>query len=169
VARGRKPKPIELRDAEGNKRRKPLPPALRTAEMDVTAPAILGRAGRELWLELTERLGGIGVLDQVDRPGLTALCLQWDRADAAARVMREQGQYAQGSVGQLVAHPALAVERKAHLAVMALLGEYAATPVARARIATAKAERDQRREFVEIVDAEPVEIDDVVEIDGSEL
>jgi P27 family predicted phage terminase small subunit len=169
MARGRKPKPIELRDAEGNLRRRPLPAALKTDPLDAAPPAILGPAGRELWQELTGRLGAVGALDAVDRAGLTALCLQWDRAADAARVLAEQGHYAKGSMGQLVPHPALAIERAAHAMVLKLAAEYAATPVARARIATAQMQREQQREFEEIVDAAPIEIDDPAEVDGDAL
>jgi P27 family predicted phage terminase small subunit len=169
VARGRKPRPIELRDADGNPSRRPLPAPVKTEPLDTAPPPLLGPAGVELWRELTGRLGAVGALDAVDRAGLTALCLQWDRAAEAARVLCEQGHYVKGSMGQLAAHPALAIERSAHLAVMKFCAEYAATPVARARIATAQAQRQQQQEFDAIVDAEPIEIDDPSEIDGDGL
>jgi hypothetical protein len=46
--------------------------------------------------------------------------------------------------------------------------EYAATPVARARVATAQAERQQREELEVFTAAEPVEISDAVELDVDE-
>src|SRR5438309_6012563 len=140
--RGRKPKPIELREAEGNLSRRPLPAVIQTEALDAAAPAELGPAGRELWNELYVRLTTVGALDQVDRAGLTAACLQWDRAAEAARALEEEGHYSKGSMGQVIPHPAIAIERAAHDRVLKFLAEYAATPVARARIATAKAKRD---------------------------
>ena len=169
MARGRKPKPIELQEASGNPGRRPLPAPVRTDPLDPTPPEELDTAGRELWAELVQRLGSVGALDQVDRAGLTALCIQWDRAADAAAVLKTQGHYAKGSKGQLVAHPALSIERNAHHALFKFLAEYAATPVARARIATAKAERNAARVFEEIIDADPLEIDAAGEIDADAL
>lgn len=168
MARGRKPKPLEQRQAEGNRGNRPLPEPLKSAPLDRTAPKILGPAGRDLWEEMM-RLADAGVLDQVDRIGLTALCVQWDRAAEAARVLDEQGHYAKGSMGQVVPHPALAIERAAHSALFKFLAEYAATPVARARIQTARMHRQQAQEFEELTRGDVVDIEGLEEIDPEAL
>jgi P27 family predicted phage terminase small subunit len=167
MARGRKPKPVELREAEENPGHRPLPDKIDAGKkLDLEPPAILGPAGRELWLEMVEQLGGIGALYSIDRVGLLAMCLQWDRAMAATGVLDEQGHYAKGSMGQVVAHPALGVERSAHTALLKFAAEYAATPVARARVATARAAQRQTEEFEEIVGEL---VDDDAEIDAEVL
>jgi P27 family predicted phage terminase small subunit len=170
MARGRKPKPVELAQVDGNPGRRPLPEPLRPEKgLDFTPPGMLGRDGAELWVEMTSQLGAIGALYAVDRAGLLALCLQWDRAMAAADVLEEQGHYARGSLGQVVEHPALKVEARAHAAILKFAAEYAATPVARARVATAAAARRQQDEFEEITAGEASEIDVAAEIDDDEL
>jgi P27 family predicted phage terminase small subunit len=169
MARGRKPKPIEIRDAEGNLVRRPLPaPVQPEKRLDPTPPAVLGEHGAALWRELYEQLAPLGVLYAVDRAGLLALCLQWDRAMEAAAVLEEQGHYARGSMGQVVEHPALRIEARAHAAIVKFAAEYAATPVARARVATAQAARKQQEEFEEIVGGDAIELD-AEELDGDDL
>lgn len=132
------------------------------AELDVPAPKMLAEAGTELWQELVAQLGAAGVLHAVDRAALLALCLQWDRAMLAAEVLEEQGHFAKGSMGQLVEHPALKVEARAHALLLKFAAEYAATPVARARIATERERSRQTDEFEEIVGeaVEEAEIDE---------
>lgn len=170
MARGRKPKPIELREAEENPGRRPLPaPLPSSGELVTEPPAMLGDDGAQLWREMTVRLGSVGALDAVDRAALTAMCLQWDRSCEAARVLDEQGHYARGSMGQLVAHPALAVERASHVALLKFAAEYAATPVARARVATAQSAQAQQRELESFISAEPLEIDDLGVIEDGEI
>ena len=168
MARGRKPKPIEQKVAEGNRGRRPLPEPVRTgAPLPAEPPDTLGDAGRELWIEMTTRLAGI--LDAIDRAALTAMCQQADRAAAADKVIREQGHFARGSTGQVVAHPALGIERAAHALLLRFAAEYAATPVARARVAAARDARKEQYELDQLTSGGAVEIGDVVDLDAEEL
>jgi P27 family predicted phage terminase small subunit len=170
MARGRKPKPVELRDAEGNLSRRPLPaPILKNVPLTEEPPATLGPEGAELWRELVGRLGSSGALDVIDRTALTAMCLQWDIANDARRVREAQGLFSPGSSGQLAQHPAVAIERNAHLMMLRYAAEYGATPVARTRIATVNAEAAAAAELEATVDGEAIEIGDFEEIDLGEL
>lgn len=168
MARGRKPKPLELAHLD-NRGHRPLPDPLPGAgELDPEPPAVLGEAGAELWRELVAQLSAAKALHEIDRAALLALCQQWDRATHAAEVLDEQGLFAKGSMGQLVEHPALRIEARAHALLLKFASEYAATPVARARIATAKQISAQASEFDEIT-GDLIEEGEVEEIDGSEL
>jgi P27 family predicted phage terminase small subunit len=166
--RGRKPKPIEFKEDDGNPGRRPLPEKIIEASgLPAEPPALLGPAGAEVYRKLVQRLGR--ALDEVDIFALTAMCIQWDRAAEAAGTIDQQGHYARGSMGQLVEHPALKTERAAHKAFVAFAAEYGATPVARARVAAAQSARAQAQELAEIVEADPVEIGEDEEIDPDVL
>src|SRR5690242_12402889 len=115
MARGRKPKPLELAHLDGNPGRRQLPDVLpSTGDLAMPPPDMLGERGAELWNEMLAQLQVAGVLKASDRAALLALCLQWDRAMLMAEVLEQQGHFAKGSTGQLVEHPALRVEARAH-------------------------------------------------------
>lgn len=167
MPRGRPPEPLELAHLKNTGRRNLPAPLESAAELSAAAPNMLGEAGSELWDELYAQLSVAGVLKASDRAALLALCLQWDRAMLMAEVLEEQGHFSKGSMGQLTEHPALKVEARAHQLLLRFAAEYGATPVARARIAAAKRERDQVDEFEEIT-GEATAIEDA-EIDETEL
>lgn len=171
MTRGRKAKPIEIRDAEGNLARRPLPePLLKNIALGSDPPDHLGDAGKDLWRELVGRLNAVGALDSVDRVQLTAMCIQWDRAVEARSTIEKQGLIARGSMGQPVEHPAVKIERAAHAAVLKFAAEFAATPVARARVATAKAAADAAAELAAITgDGDEEIVGEAEEIDGDVL
>jgi P27 family predicted phage terminase small subunit len=169
MARGRRPKPVEVAIADGNPGRRPLPEPIPGEKLEATPPAGLNEAGRDLWTELVEQLGAIGALHAIDRAGLTALCIQWDIAEEARKVVEEEGYFAVGSMGQVVPNPALAIMRAAHDRLLRYIGEYGATPVARARVAAARSKVEQQNEFEAITAGDPVEIDDGGEVDADAL
>jgi len=80
-------------------------------------------------------LADVDVAQRVDAPALAALCIQWARAKQARRILAEEGLLALGSKGQLVEHPALAIERSAHALFLRFAEQYGLTAAARARIA----------------------------------
>jgi P27 family predicted phage terminase small subunit len=146
--RGRKPKPPEQRAREGNAGNRPLPAPLelsgkvenaRRALEELPPPADLPRAALELWNDVVPILGAAGVLNRVDRAALTALCIQWHRAEQARKALKAEGIFTTGSTGQIVEHPALGIERTAHQLFVRFAEQFGITPVARARIAAAAA------------------------------
>jgi P27 family predicted phage terminase small subunit len=162
MPRGRPPKPIELRQAEGDDKHGALPVPVEAADLALDrAPDVLGDTGAAFWNEIVEMLGGAGVLKAIDRAALTAMCLQLDRADEAGRLLDDQGLVSKGSTGQMSEHPALKIEARAHTLLLKFASEYAATPVARARVAAARHEERKANEFEEIVGelVEETEID----------
>lgn len=138
MPRGRPPKPVEQKIREGNPGKRRLPAPLKLVEGGLEMPDLPADA-QEFWQDIVPILEQAGVLNKVDRVALTALCMQWQRAQDARKVLAEQGMFVPGSAGQIVEHPALAVERNAHMLMIRLAGEFGVTPVARARIAAAAA------------------------------
>jgi P27 family predicted phage terminase small subunit len=139
VTPGRKPKPVEQRRREGNAGKRNLPARvdLGGAGIPSEAPPDFPPAARELWAELVPALNQHGVLNRVDAAAMAALCLQWARGVAARQVIddpQDGGLFALGSMGQIVEHPALGIERAAHAAFLRFAEHYGITPVARARI-----------------------------------
>jgi len=92
-----------------------------------------------MWDELVPILSKANVLSSVDGAALTALCIQWERSVQARAVLKRQGLFSLGSMGQLVEHPAVQTERSAHLMFLRFAEQFGITPVARTRIAAAVA------------------------------
>jgi P27 family predicted phage terminase small subunit len=135
--KGRVPKPIEQKRREGNPGKRALPEPLVLAGGSLARPAELPPAAAQLWDELVAILERAGVVDGVDRPALQALCLQWQRAEDARAALDEFGMFSVGSTGQLVEHPAVAIEARAHTLLLRFAEQYGLTAAARARIAHA--------------------------------
>jgi P27 family predicted phage terminase small subunit len=157
VPRGRPRKPIEQALREGNPGKRQLPEPVRLRGGDPIKPPGLPDAASELWDEIVPALASAGVVDRVDTASLTALCLEWARAEEARQLIDEDGVLGVGSTGQLAAHPALAIERSAHLVFLKFAQEYGLTPAARARIAAAMAGAREvlERELAEVIDLTP--------------
>lgn len=155
--RGRKRKPIEQALREGNPGNRTLPEPLKLRPGTPAKPAALPPAASELWDEIVPALAAAGVVERVDAAALTALCVQWARAEEARSVLTEDGLIGIGSMGQLAPHPALAIERSAHLAFLKFAEHYGLTAAARARIAaTVTGVRDAlERELADVVDLTP--------------
>jgi P27 family predicted phage terminase small subunit len=154
--RGRKPKAIEQKIRSGNPGNRKLPEPLDLGRGLPEKPD-LPEAGARLWDEIVPVLAAAGVLNSVDRAALAALCIQWARAESARALVERQGEYVPGSMGQLVEHPGLAVERQAHALFLRFAEQYGLTPSARARIAAAVSlvPHELERELAEVVDLTP--------------
>ena len=156
---GRKPKPIEQKIREGNPGKRRLPVPIRTPPGDrLQRPDDLPKEGVELWDEVVDRLDAAGVLDQVDRSALIAMCIQWAAAVRLGRVIKEEGYFATGSTGQLVEHPAFAMQRASHAMFLRFAEQYAITPAARARVAASMRDRGSVDELDAIIGAAPAVI-----------
>lgn len=150
MARGRKPKPVEIRQREGNPGKRPMPKPVRLSPAeDLTCPTDWPAEAQECWDAVVPTLQQVGILDGVDRMALEALCLQWARAKKAAKLVQAQGMYAKGASGQMTEHPALATERNAHQQFLRFAEQYALTPVARTRLGIAELERKSMEQDLE--------------------
>ena len=74
----------------------------------VVKPRGMPQDAQRAWDLIVPPLERLGVLDG---PALEAMCLMYARASMAGRLLAEQGPLTTGSTGQLVAHPAVQIER----------------------------------------------------------
>jgi P27 family predicted phage terminase small subunit len=160
--KGRKPKPVAQKRAEGNPGKRKLHEPLVVKPGAPEKPDDLPPAGSQLWDELVPALTAAGVLEQVDRAAFIALCVQWGRAEQARAVIREQGAFALGSMGQLVAHPAVGLERDAHAMLLRFAEQYGLTAAARARIGVvgAGAAAAGEAKLAQVIDLTPRVVDE---------
>jgi P27 family predicted phage terminase small subunit len=144
--RGRKPKPIEQRQREGNSGNRPLPETTLVAGRPekhelADPPDHLPNDAKGFWRESVARLIEVGIVDRVDVPVLEQMSVQYARIRQAQRVLAEDGHYTRGSVGQLRPHPALKIEQDATALFLKMAEQYALTPVARTRLGLAELHR----------------------------
>jgi len=150
--RGPKPKSREQRIREGNPSRRPLPEPVVVGgrPADLEPPEYLEEDGKLWWSEAIPVLAAVGILDTVDRAALEMAATAYARFRACRRIIEAEGHLTKGSVGQKVAHPALAEERAAQNTYLRFAEQYALTPVARTRLGLAEL---QRRSMAQEMDA----------------
>ncbi len=144
--RGRKPKPLEQRQLEGNAGKRALPePVLVGGRPGLgelaEPPDYLPDEAKAFWADTVMRLIDVGIVDRVDVPVLEQLATQYARIRQAQRVLAEDGHFVRGSVGQLRPHPALKIEQDATTMFLKLAENYALTPIARTRLGLAELHR----------------------------
>lgn len=169
--KGRRPKPVEQKIAEGNPGKRPLPEPLlvggRLTEDDLAEPpADLPADAKRLWRRDVSRLVEVGIADKVDVAALEALCVAYARAKQAGRVVAKVGLFGEGAAGQLKEHPAVKIERESWAWFQRMAEQYGLTPIARTRLGQAElhrrtlaAELDEKigeADLEEVTDAEVV-------------
>lgn len=157
MSRGPARKPIEQELREGKPGNRHVPEPLKFTLGEPIKPPDLPAAASELWDAIVPALTGVGVAQMPDTPALVALCVQWARAEEARELIDREGVVAIGSTGQMTTHPALKVERNAHLVFLKFAQEFGLTPAARARIVAALGGRGEHleAELEDFIDAEP--------------
>ena len=159
AGRGRPRKPIELKERQGNAGNRPLPAPINFGRIDPDEPAPewLPLEAAEHWAEVVPPLAHAGILNRVDRNVLVGLCLQWQTVVDARDAIEKDGPFAEGSMGQTVEHPAIAVERNAMQAYLRIASEVGITPAARARIAAhvAGVPPSDEDELADVIDMTP--------------
>lgn len=131
--RGPKPKPTSLRKLEGNPAKRPI----NHREPEPTGAAVrpdfvTGAAGEE-W-DRACRAMPPGFYTAADVPVLTVFALAWVQyRNALAQVARE-GMIVSGSMGQKVAHPAIAIASKQAEVILRASDRLGMSPSARARL-----------------------------------
>jgi P27 family predicted phage terminase small subunit len=172
--RGRKPKPVEQKQLEGNPGKRPLPEPLLVAgrpnvnELD-EPPEHLPKEAKDFWRDSVTRLIEVGIIDRVDVPVLEQMAVQYARIRQAQRVLAVDGHFVPGSVGQLREHPALKVEKEATTLFLKMAEHYALTPIARTRLGLAELHKrtlaKELQEGLGVPDLKPV----LTDADGDEI
>jgi phage terminase small subunit len=129
--RGRPRKPSKIRELDGNRSRRPIPPDLPLSGLP-ECPDRLSAEGQRHFRFVAAELGAIGVVKRIDSEGLTLLAQLWEACQLA---------HAANDVDALV---------KASGKWMTLAGRYGLTPSDRAKIMAdvpAKADETEDRFF----------------------
>lgn len=141
--RGRKPKPVEQKIAEGNPGHRPLPSTILIAGRPVPAeledpPDDLGLFGREWWAETVPAMAESGFLDRIDYSNLKLAAAAWDDWQRMRLVISSEGYFTTGSVGQIRPHPAIKMAADAEARFRVYSEAFGWNPMARTRLGLAK-------------------------------
>jgi len=139
--RGRKPKPIALKELAGTVRADRVnatEPRFRIPERMLRPPTWLGREAASVWSDLGHLLLNAGLFTVVDRYALAMFCVAAGRWIEAERAVAESG----GPVlvaesGSLYQNPWLHVANRAWGQMKKMLSEFGLTPAERSRLKAA--------------------------------
>lgn len=137
---GRRPQPTALKVLRGNPgKRRPnaAEPSLPPSGPEIEEPPV-EIAGDPVavaeWSRIVPLLRSAGMVSELERPQLVALCQQWSRYLAAQSRLAGSGMVLKGSRGEPIVNPFLAVSDKALANCQKLWVELGITPSARSRI-----------------------------------
>ena len=132
--KGRKPKPLGLKIAEGRR----VPKGAREPNIPAgigAPPSHLDKDGREEWRRVSGLLDVAGLLKQTDRAALAGYCDAYSIWAKARRKIAREGVTAKGSTGNTVEHPCVKTVAKYLQLMLRYLTEFGLSPVSRARLA----------------------------------
>lgn len=140
--KGMPAKPAALRALEGGTKangavsHRPIPAKVEVAPVleDTEPPAELGPAGKTLWREVVAELIKIGMVTTADRPAVILMCRHWEHVVGSQRTLEEDGYYSEGSMGQMVVHPAMRVFLDSSTAYLRFAQHFGLTPSARVKL-----------------------------------
>jgi P27 family predicted phage terminase small subunit len=153
--RGRKPTPSAQRRLAGNPGRRPLnedEPKVPAAAIDKVPRSLRGdKLAETEWRRLAPLMRRVGLLTEVDRSALVALCQQWSRYQHAHRTAIKR-MIVQARSGYSMPNPYIGIANKALLHCTRLWVELGLTPSARSRVTKVPMEppADAFAEFDEI-------------------
>lgn len=133
--KGRKPKPAEIREMEGNPGRRPIPQAAKVAVMEsLEAPEFLHGRARKEWQRLAPKLRDKKLLTEADRAMLALYCQafgRWVRAEEM--VTRTGGPVVETEKGNMVQNPWVSISRRSAETMAKTAVEFGLTPSSRSR------------------------------------
>lgn len=113
-------------------------PVLLSAKLDATnlpdPPADMPDEGVSLWHEVLPWLVQVNVIQTIDLAVFAQMCRVYAQAEAARKVLDEQGYFALGAGGQLSEHPAMKILQTAQMMFLRHAGEFGMTTMARTRL-----------------------------------
>lgn len=136
--RGQKPKPRAVRELEGNRGHRPLPPKI-DVPIGATCPQWLTRGAKDEWKRLYTPLKQAGIVTQIDRAALAAYCVAYDDWHTARKIVQKwiakYGSYSyRTKTGSLKRIPEFDISRAAQEDMRRWALELGATPSARTRV-----------------------------------
>lgn len=137
--RGRKPKPTRLKKLAGNPGRHPLNDhEARIPASLPTCPRHLSREAKAEWKRLAQVLYKYGLLTEVDRGVLAALCQAYGRWVKAERVVTDKGLTTYNASGTPTISPHVRIARQAMEDYRRMAVEFGLTPSSRSRVTAAE-------------------------------
>lgn len=137
--RGRKPKPVELKVINGEKRPSRLNPNSPDPERKVPkAPRYLNARAREEWDRITEELGRLNMLCELDRTELASYCICQARHMEAEELLEKTGLLDTDADGRAIKNPLVEISSKHMELAHKFLIEFGMTPSSRARVKVPK-------------------------------
>jgi len=137
AGRGRPAKPHALKVHDGDYEKDPQRRPKAASTPPVAAPKCptwLKGEGRKEWKRICAELVGLKVLSLAERSSLEQYCEAYQKWRECIATLKEDGQFLQNAMGQMVEHPA----GKSHRAYAAichkLLCEFGMTPASRTRL-----------------------------------
>jgi len=139
MPRGRKPKPIAQRIAEGNPGKRSLNhPGVMLKPALPTAPASLTAVAKIEWTRLAKELFDAGLLTNADRNALANYCEAWaDWVDAREKINLPGGKTTTTEKGYEMQSVWVGIANKAAASMHRIAAEFGLTPASRARISIA--------------------------------
>ena len=98
-----------------------------------SCPSWLGVSGKRLWRELTPRLLKIGLVSELDRTLLAALCHSYEMFRQARTTVLAEGLTTTTDKGNIVQHPAVGAMNTAWGQMVKAAAEFGLSPASRAR------------------------------------
>lgn len=142
MAGGRPRKPTAVKVAEGNRGKRKLTPDPEFTKGAGDPPKHLRGIARTKFMELSEALDALGLIERPDAAALEGACIAYERAVKADNILRQQGitikaVNAQGKpyYGQ---HPAVNISKVAWEQYRKFCTEFGLTPASRSRLGAAK-------------------------------
>ena len=168
MARGRKPKPTEMKRRAGNPGHHPLNANEPKLEAKLPPfPAYLQGEAASAWNTYADKLNRAGILTEIDGIGLELLCSAYEDWYIARSMVKKEGALLRPPVqgkeietlwgkqlpdvptAQMVHNPWLGIMRNREQAILKLLPEYGMTPSSRSRISAPPDEKDDLTQFIE--------------------
>lgn len=132
--RGRRPKPLAMKIAEGNAGKRKLPREANYADGVGEPPEHLTTEGKSEWERIVSVVVSERILKQTDRAALAAYCGAYGRWVEAERILKRDGILSAGATGNTVAHPAVSISSDSLRLMHRYLIEFGFTPAARAKV-----------------------------------
>ena len=141
--RGGRSKPTALKLMEGTQRpsrsKKDEP---KPKKASIRAPSHLTGPAKKEWNRMAVKLHPLGLLTEIDVPGLELYCETYARWLDAKDKVTEKGTILVTTGGNLIQNPYLAVVNKAQDQMVKILAEFGMTPSSRTRVSAAKPDED---------------------------
>lgn len=119
-----------------------------SAPASIRPPAILGKAGRQLWKDLAPLLVEHDLLTTGDLALFTQLCIAYELMVEARLKINEEGLFRRDEEGVQRKHPGVQVWRDALMAYTKLANEFGLSPAAREKLGVTPQEDDPYEEYL---------------------